>query len=164
MNLPPNPQLDKIRLLAMDIDGVLTDGGVYMFEDGTEFRRFNIKDGLGLKRVMKAGIQVLWLSAGECEAARHRGKNLGITEIYLGVADKAKLLVQRCQALGIKPNQVAYIGDDLTDLAVMGLVGAACAPADAAPEVRGAAMIVTEAPGGGGAVREICDRLLAVRN
>ena len=151
----------NIRLLAMDIDGVLTDGGVYILESGQEFRRFDIKDGLGIKQVMEKGIQVVWISAGVCKAARHRAQRLGITEVHLGVTDKASFLEQICQEKEISLDNVAYIGDDLTDLAVMQKVGMACAPADAVDGMKRVASYVTRAPAGQGAVREICDFLIA---
>jgi len=153
-------KLRNIRLLAMDIDGVLTDGGVYVFENGQEFRRFDIKDGLGLKQVMAKGIQIAWISAGVCKAAHHRAQRLGITEVHLGVKDKSSFLEQICQEKDISLGNVAYIGDDLTDLAVMQKVGMACAPADAVDGVKRVASYITRAPAGQGAVREICDLLL----
>lgn len=153
-------KLRNIRLLAMDIDGVLTDGGVYVFENGQELRRFNIKDGLGIKQVMQKGIQVVWISAGVCEAAHHRAQRLGIEEVYLGVADKASFLEQICREKDIPFGNVAYIGDDLTDLGVMQLVGMACAPMDAVEGIKKIAGYITQAKAGQGAVREICDLLL----
>lgn len=154
-------QLSRVRLLAMDVDGVLTDGGVYVLDDGKELRRFNIKDGLGLKQVMAQGIVVAWISSGTSEAVKHRAGRLGISEAHIGVEDKIALLRQLCLVRGIPLQQVAYIGDDLADAEPMRAVGLALAPADATDEIRRLAGYVTLADGGQGAVREICDLLLA---
>lgn len=154
----------RVRLLAMDSDGVLTDGGVYVFEDGQEFRRFDIKDGLGIKRVMAAGIPVAIISASVSTAVEHRVRKLGINEIHLGVRDKRAALVEICARLDVALDEVAYIGDDLPDLPILESVGWPCAPADAVPVVRAAARRVTLNPGGYGAVREICDWVLEAHN
>lgn len=152
--------LERIRLLALDVDGVLTDGGVYVLEDGTEFRRFDIKDGLGLKRVMEAGIEVAIISASNARPVLHRAERLGIRHVYLGVQDKLRTLERLCQDLGIKLEQVAYMGDDLPDLPVLRAVGLPCAPANAVAEIRELPLLLTSSGGGDGAVREICEILL----
>ena len=152
--------LEQIRLLAIDIDGVLTDGGVYVLDDGSEFRRFSIRDGLGLKRLIENGIRVAWLSNGNSQTALHRARHLGIDEVHLGVEDKATHLEGICESTGIPLIAVMFIGDDLTDLSAASRVGLFCAPRDAAEQVRNAADYVTEAKGGHGAVRELCDLLL----
>jgi 3-deoxy-D-manno-octulosonate 8-phosphate phosphatase (KDO 8-P phosphatase) len=152
--------LVQVRLLVLDSDGVLTDGGVYITDDGREFRRFDIKDGLGLKRVMAAGIHVAVISSSSTEAVRHRCARLGITEVYLGVSDKSEGLSALCARLDIPLDHVAYMGDDLADLAAMKAVGLPCAPADAVEAIRAVARLVTVRPGGHGAVRELCDVLV----
>ncbi len=153
-------RLRRVRLLAMDIDGTLTDGGVYVLEGGQEFRRFDIKDGLGLKQVLEAGIQVVWISSGACEAALHRARKLGIFDVFYGITDKGSFLEQVCFHKGLTIDRVAYIGDDLTDLEAMQKAGIAFAPSDAASQVKQAAACVTQARGGYGAVREVCDLIL----
>ena len=155
-------KLAEIKLLALDADGVLTDGGVYIFEDGRQFRRFDIKDGLGLKRVMKAGIHVAIISGSAVKAVAHRAQQLGIKEVHLGIQDKRKKLREICRRLDISITDAAYIGDDLTDLPVLRSVGMPCAPADAVQAVREQAVLVTESSGGHGAVREICEKLLQI--
>ena len=154
-------QLKQVRLFGLDVDGVLTDGGVYILENGQEFRRFNIKDGLGLKRVMAIGINVVWISSGTNPSIYHRAKQLGVRDVHLGVADKFVLLSELCNQKGTDLIQVAFMGDDLTDLDVMRHVGMACAPADAVENIRQVAAYVSDAPGGYGAVREVCDLLVA---
>jgi 3-deoxy-D-manno-octulosonate 8-phosphate phosphatase (KDO 8-P phosphatase) len=149
-------KVKRIRLLALDSDGVLTDGGVYIADDGYEFRRFDIKDGLGLKRVMQAGVKVAIISSASCEAVRVRADGLGIEHVYLGVQDKLTCLQQVCGHLGISMDQVAYMGDDLPDLEVFQVVGLSIAPADAVEEACQAVSYVTTASSGRGAVRELC--------
>jgi 3-deoxy-D-manno-octulosonate 8-phosphate phosphatase (KDO 8-P phosphatase) len=144
----------------MDVDGVLTDGGVYVLDDGREFRRFSIKDGLGLKQVMSAGIRVIWISASKCQSIHHRAHGLGIMDVHLGVKDKQALLEKMCHEMEIPLDRVAYIGDDMTDLDVLKHVGLPCSPADAVEVVKRQAVYVTQVPGGNGAVREICDLLV----
>ena len=152
--------LAEIKLLALDADGVLTDGGVYIFEDGRQFRRFDIKDGLGLKRVMDAGIHVAIISGSAVKAVAHRAQQLGIEDVHLGIQDKQKKLREICRRLGIHVNEVAFVGDDLTDLPVLRHVGLPCAPVDAVKAVKDQAVLITEADGGRGAVREVCEYLL----
>lgn len=152
--------IQNIRLLALDSDGVLTDGGVYVLEDGTEFRRFDIKDGLGLKRLLNSGIQVAIISASNANSIVHRAEHLGISHVFLGIEDKLETLRKLCTELGLSFEQVAYMGDDLTDLPVLGAVGFSCAPADAADEVRFSVLHVTCHAGGHSAVREICDLIV----
>jgi 3-deoxy-D-manno-octulosonate 8-phosphate phosphatase (KDO 8-P phosphatase) len=154
-------KLASIRLLAMDVDGVLTDGGVYVMDDGQQFRRFNIKDGMGIKRVMGAGIQVAWISANESNSVQERANGLGVKEVYLGITDKLTLLEEICQKMDIPLVEVAYIGDDLADLAILDRVGLAFAPLDAAEEIKRTAHYIIKKRGGEGAVREACDLLLS---
>ena len=153
-----------IRLLVLDVDGVLTDGGVYIDQTGNEMRRFDIKDGLGVKRVARCGIVVVFISASTAEMVRHRARTLGVERVHLGVDDKLRVLQQVCRKLGVRLSQVAYMGDDLTDLPALSAVGLPCAPANAVREVRAAASFISAAPGGNGAVREICDLLSARQN
>ncbi len=150
-------------MLALDVDGVLTDGGVYIADDGREFRRFDIKDGLGLKRVMQAGIEVAIISSGNCESVLHRARQLGIEEVHIGVADKLDVLKSICSKKQISLDEVCYIGDDLPDIPVMKEVGVACAPNNAILEILRTVDFVSQFPGGFGAVREICNFVLLTK-
>jgi len=152
---------DSIRLLALDVDGVLTDGGVYVLEDGTEFRRFDIKDGLGLKRVMEAGFEVAIISASFSRPVIHRAQTLGIKQVHLGIANKLQKLGEICKNLGIELSEVAYMGDDLADLPMLEEVGLFLAPSDAFNLIKNKAAYVTSALGGKGSVREVCELLLS---
>lgn len=156
----PHKDLRHIRLLAMDSDGVLTDGGVYIAADGQEFRRFDIKDGLGLKRVMQAGLHVAIISSASCQAVQVRANVLGIEHVFLGVKDKLTCLRQLCVRLDFAVEQVAYMGDDLPDIPILQAVGYSIAPADAVMVVRQMVCYVTSKQGGHGAVREVCDLIL----
>jgi 3-deoxy-D-manno-octulosonate 8-phosphate phosphatase (KDO 8-P phosphatase) len=154
-----NQKLKNIRLLALDSDGVLTDGGVYVADDGYSFRRFDIKDGAGLKIVMGLGIKVVVISSGKNLAVQHRCNQLGIDEVFTGVEHKLVCLYQVCDRYSIDLKQVCYMGDDLVDLPVLAVVGVSCAPADAVEEMKDRVSFVTSNSGGQGAVREVCGYL-----
>ena len=156
-------RLGRVRLLSLDVDGVLTDGGLYFLEDGVQARKFNVKDGVGIKRVMGAGVEVAIVSAGISPAVEHRGRVLGLRHVHTGVEDKLEALTAVCEAVGVGLDETAHVGDDLNDLPVLAAVGCPLAVADAIAEVRAAAAWVTEKGGGQGAVRDICDLLLAAR-
>ncbi len=157
------PRLQQIRLLALDVDGTLTDGGLYYTADGQELKKFNAKDGQGLKLLMAQGIQVAWITASSAVVTWHRARNLGIPYILLDVEDKLSALKELCYAIGITLDQVAYMGDDVNDLEVLQQVGLPLAPADAVLAVRNVADYITALKGGEGAVREVCDLILAAR-
>lgn len=153
-------RLCQVRLLAVDVDGVLTDGGVYIGDDGRELRRFDIKDGLGLKQAQTAGLILAIISSSPVEAIAYRAQRLGIEEVHLDITDKLQTLREICERYAVALEQVCYVGDDLVDLPVLQAVGLPCAPADAVIQVQQAARYVTLARGGYGAVREVCDLLV----
>lgn len=157
-------RLLQVKLLALDVDGVLTDGGLYYTESGEELKRFNIKDGQGIKLAMQSGIEVAIITAKSSLSTLHRAKDLGITHTYLGVEDKLSTLEKLCEKLTLSLPQVAYVGDDINDLAVMQAVGCPLTVADAVSVNQACALYVTKLPGGQGAVREICDILVHVQN
>jgi 3-deoxy-D-manno-octulosonate 8-phosphate phosphatase (KDO 8-P phosphatase) len=149
-----------VRLLILDVDGVLTDGRLYFDAKGEALKVFHVRDGHGLKMAQRAGIEVAMLSGRRSDAAYHRARELGITRFFEGLRDKLATLKEIKAALKIHPQEVAVVGDDLVDLPIMARAGLAVAVADAAPEVLSAAHWVTSNPGGRGAVREVCDLLL----
>ncbi len=153
----------SVKLLSLDVDGVLTDGGLYYADDGRQLRKFNVKDGLGMKRALEAGMEVAIVSAGTMPSIRHRGEILGIRHVFTAVADKLETVEALCGELGIGLAEVAHVGDDLPDLALMERIGCPLSVAGAVPEVLDVAAYVTERPGGEGAVREICDLVVASR-
>jgi 3-deoxy-D-manno-octulosonate 8-phosphate phosphatase (KDO 8-P phosphatase) len=149
-----------IRLLLLDVDGVLTDGRLYFDAKGEALKVFHVLDGHGIKMAQRAGIEVAFLSGRRSDAAYIRAKELGINRYFEGLRDKTAILEQLLAALNLTPREVAMVADDLVDLPVMARVGLAVAVADAVPEVAAAAHWVTGLPGGRGAVRQVCDLLL----
>jgi len=156
-------KLTEIRLLLLDVDGVLTDGNIYFDHQGEEIKAFNSKDGLGLHFLLEAGIQVGVITARKSKALQHRCDNLGIDLVFQGMRDKAAAMEQIQAQSGVLPNQMAYMGDDVLDLPMFARVGLAIAVADAHPYVLKQADMVTTAKGGKGAVREICDAILSAK-
>ncbi len=155
--------LSSIKLLLLDVDGVLTSGQVVYTDSGAEIKAFSVKDGLGLRMAMDNGIQV-GIVTGRCSGALlHRCRNLGIALVFDNVHDKAAKLKEITDQTGIATEHMAFVGDDLPDIPLMRRVGLAIAVADAAQEVIAAADMVTAAKGGRGAVRETCEKLLKAR-
>jgi 3-deoxy-D-manno-octulosonate 8-phosphate phosphatase (KDO 8-P phosphatase) len=150
----------KIRLLLLDVDGVLTDGAIIYDGQGQETKHFNAKDGLGLRLLMQAGIQVGIVSGRRSRALSQRCENLNIKLLFDGVQDKAAALDEIVRQTGIPADQTAFVGDDLTDLPVIRKVGLGVAVADAHELVKTAAHMVTRSGGGRGAVREVCEAIL----
>ena len=164
MNTSTFPEkLKKIQLLLLDVDGVLTDGSIIYSDEGRETKVFNVKDGFGLKLIMSAGIKVGLVTGRTSNALQRRCRELGIKYIYDGVQQKARLLDKIVAETGVGADNTAYIGDDLPDLPLMRRIGLAIAVADAHEMVRDYADWITAAPGGRGAVREVCDALLKAR-
>jgi 3-deoxy-D-manno-octulosonate 8-phosphate phosphatase (KDO 8-P phosphatase) len=151
----------NIKCLILDVDGVLTNGVIWLTEQGMEFKAFHVHDGVGIKRLQNAGVTVAVISGRSSGSVTHRMAELQIQHVYQGCTDKLAVFYQLINKLGIKPTEVAYIGDDLPDLPVMQQVGLSIAVANACAEVKAAAHWRTEKRGGDGAVREACDRLLA---
>ncbi len=156
-------RLGAVKLLSVDVDGVLTDGGLYFTEDGRQLRKFSVRDGVGMKRALEAGVELAIVSASAAPSIRHRGEILGVRHVFTGVEDKLAVISGLCRDLGIGLADVAHVGDDLNDLPLLEAVGCPLSVADAVPEVRQAALFVTEKGGGGGAVREICDLVVEAR-
>lgn len=152
--------LAQIKLLVLDVDGVLTDGRIIYTDSGEQIKQFSSRDGLGLRLLMDNGIQVGIITGRISGALTHRCRNLGIDLIFDGIFNKAEALNRMARKTGIDPNEMAFMGDDLIDLPAMARAGVAIAVADAADEVKARADIVTRAAGGHGAVREICDAIL----
>ncbi len=157
-------RLARVELLSLDVDGVLTDGGLYYTDDGHQFRKFNVKDGEGIKRAMQAGIQVTIITASKADVITKRAADLGVKHVFPGVDEKLSTLEGLCAELGIGLDRVAHIGDDLNDLPLLNAVGLALTVADAMPDVIERAAYVTDKPGGRGAVREIIDLMVAAKN
>jgi 3-deoxy-D-manno-octulosonate 8-phosphate phosphatase (KDO 8-P phosphatase) len=152
-----------IRLLVLDVDGVLTDGRLYFGPRGEALKVFHAHDGHGIVQLLRAGIQVAVISGRRSPMVSARCRELGVRHVHQGVADKLAVFGRLCRRLKLRPAECACIGDDLPDLPLMREVALSFAVADAQREVRRAAAVVTRLPGGRGAVREACDHLLRLQ-
>jgi 3-deoxy-D-manno-octulosonate 8-phosphate phosphatase (KDO 8-P phosphatase) len=155
MPRPATPQ--SIRLLVLDVDGVLTDGRLYYGPRGEQLKVFHVHDGFGIQAVQRAGVAIAVISGRNSPAVRRRCRDLGIREVHQGIADKARTFESLIKRLGIRAIECACIGDDTPDVPLMQRVGVAFAVANAHPDARAAAHRHTRLSGGGGAVREVCD-------
>lgn len=158
-----NKQLKKIRCLATDVDGVLTDGIIYMHSEGDWRRHFYIRDGIGLLEVQKNGIKTAFITSSLADDIKQRARNLKIDYFYDNAPDKGAAFEAFLKESQFKPDEVLYIGDDVIDLPIFKKCGISCAPKDAHHKVLKAANYVTKSSGGRGAVREVCDMLLLGR-
>lgn len=150
-----------VRLAVFDVDGVMTDGKLYLGPDGTETKSMHVRDGLGLKRLAEAGVEIAVISGRPSPPVAARLADLGISEVHLACDDKPGRMADLSAARGLTNTQIAVMGDDLPDLEIMNRAGLALAVADAVPEVRRAAHWVSALPGGHGAVREACELIIA---
>ena len=157
------PQLAALKLLVLDVDGVLTDGGLWFSADGQLQKRFDVRDGLGIKLLQHAGLTLAFLSGGQGGATEVRAKQLGIGHCLVGIKDKPRALAQLQTELGIGRQHTGFIGDDLNDLAVREQINLLITPADACTAVRRQADWVLSRNGGQGAVREAAEAILNSR-
>lgn len=160
MTTSPKRGQPKIRALFFDVDGVLTDGRVYLSDDGREFKVFNTKDGHGLKRAVQAGLQVAWISGRTSRPTELRARELGVRFCYQGVADKLKVYRALCRRWNVTAAETAAMGDDEPDVPLLEEAGFSACPADAAAPARKAADVVLKRAGGDGAVREFVEHIL----
>ena len=156
--------LQKIKLLALDVDGVLTDGSIYISPAGEVFKGFNAKDGMGISCALRSGLQIAVITGRQSPIVERRCEELGITLLQQGVKDKRLALQQMAQKLGLVREEIAYMGDDLNDIPAFKASGLNLVPADAAMEVLAVADIITKASGGRGAVREAITMILAAQD
>jgi len=150
-----------VRLAVFDVDGVMTDGRIAYTADGDEIKTFHTRDGLGIKALLVNGIDVAIITARQSGIVDRRARELGVSHLMQGREDKASALSELLNQVGLTPEQCAYTGDDLVDWPAMRQCGLRCAPADATPWIRERAHFVTTRPGGHGAVREVCETILA---
>ena len=153
----------KVRMVIMDVDGVLTDAGMYYSESGEELKKFNTRDGHGITLLHSAGIKTAFVTRERTPIVTRRAAKLGVTEVHQGTLDKLPVVKGILEKHGISPAEACYIADDVGDLEPMGCVGFAAAVADALPEIKKVAHYVTRKKGGEGAVREVCDLILSSR-
>lgn len=159
-----NQKAVKIKLLILDVDGVMTDGTIWIDDRAREQKGFNVKDGLGMRCLMKNGIDVAVITSRQSEVVARRAGELGLREVHQAVSDKRFTFYQILEKRGLTGDQVCYMGDDLPDLPLLKEVGLSVAVADAAREVRDQADFVTENRGGQGAVREVCELILKAQD
>jgi len=152
--------LERVRLVVTDVDGVLTNGAIVIHHDGTESKVFNVKDGSGIKYLMRNGVQTAIISARECAPVEQRARELGIPHCVTGALDKLPAYQDLLAKTGLADADVCYIGDDLPDIPPMRRAGFAVAVADAVDEVKAVAAHVTRATGGHGALRELAEMIL----
>lgn len=156
----PLQRAHKIKLVIMDVDGVLTDGSIIYTSSGEEVKVFFVRDGMGITRLHAAGIKTAVISSRPSEAVQKRCEELGIQDVYLNIKDKRTAFETLLSQYGLKPEQAAFMGDDLVDLPVMKMAGLAACPADAVYEVASISHFISQYPGGKGAVRELAEFIL----
>jgi len=156
-------RLANIKLLLLDVDGVLTDAGIIYTDSGEQIKKFNAKDGLGIKLLMEAGVKVGIITALSSKALEHRCQKLGISLLFAGIENKSKVLKSIISQTGINPENMVFVGDDLIDLPVMKQVGVSFCVADACDDVKRYCDIITNLKGGHGAVREVCESILKAK-
>jgi len=160
---PSHSLLGTIRLFATDVDGVLTDAGMYYSETGDEWKKFNTRDGMGIKLLQKAGVITAIVTQERTKLVARRAEKLAIPELHQGVMDKLSLIRDMAQRYGLSLREVAYIGDDVNDLEALQAVGFSAAPADGMAPVLATVDYVCKKKGGEGAVREIAEMILAAQ-
>lgn len=156
-------RLNAITTFIFDMDGVLTDGSLYAVENGELVRRFNIKDGYALKTALDAGFRVALVTGGKSEAARKRFFDLGIRDLYMGIANKAEVVSDYLLENGIAAEEVVYMGDDMPDYEAMKMAGIPSCPSNAIREIKAISLYISPLRGGEGCVRDIIEKVLKVQ-
>lgn len=156
-------RLKLIRLVAFDVDGVLTDGGLYYSDSGEEFKRFNSLDGQGMKMLKASGVEIAIITGRSSRCVEARAKNLGVEHVYQGVENKLEAMVDVLDKLKLTRDTAAYMGDDVVDLTVMRHVGLSISVPESPQLVREHASYITQRSGGQGAVREVCELIMSVQ-
>ena len=162
-NMSLAQRMQAVRLVAFDVDGVLTDGGLYLTDSGEEFKRFNSLDGHGLKMLKASGVEIAIITGRTSRCVELRAKNLGITRLYQGVEDKWAAMQALLAELNIAPTDAAFMGDDVVDLPVMRRVGFSITVPNSPQIVRDHAHYLTQREGGHGAVRETCELIMSAQ-
>ncbi|MBU0730053.1 MAG: HAD-IIIA family hydrolase [Proteobacteria bacterium] len=158
------PRAKQIKLLLLDVDGVLTDGTITYTHGGDEIKSFHTRDGLGLRLLQEAGVEVGIITARTSEAVTRRARDLSLKYVFQGSRNKIEAYDTIISELKVKPEEIAYMGDDWLDLPILTRVGFAITVADGAAEVRNVAHFITSSPGGKGAVREVCDLIIEAKD
>jgi 3-deoxy-D-manno-octulosonate 8-phosphate phosphatase (KDO 8-P phosphatase) len=156
-------KIKEIKILILDVDGVLTDGRIFIDDSGNELKGFNVRDGHGIKLVIRGGIEVIFLTGRKSRVVEHRARDLGVEEVYQKALNKKEVLDQILKEKKVSAVTVAYIGDDIVDIPVLKKAGFSVAVADAHEDVKKIVDYITRMKGGEGAVREICEIILKVQ-
>ncbi len=153
-----------VTTFILDVDGVLTDGSVLVFESGEQVRQMNTKDGYAIGLAMRQGYRIAVISGGAGTGVRQRLAKLGVTDIFMEISDKRKKLEEYLQTHALQREQILYMGDDIPDFSVFDKVGIFCAPADAVPDILLAAHYISTLPGGRGCVRDVIEKVLRLND
>jgi 3-deoxy-D-manno-octulosonate 8-phosphate phosphatase (KDO 8-P phosphatase) len=156
-------KMRRIRILILDVDGVLTDGGIFIDDEGRETKRFDVRDGHGLKMLMRCDVEIILLTGRTSKAVEHRALDLGIKEVYQGVWNKLEVFEDISRKKNVGWEEIAFVGDDVVDVPVLKRAGFSASVADAAEDVKRVVDYIAEQPGGKGAVREICEIILKAK-
>ena len=161
--LAPGPALARIRLLCCDVDGVLTDGGLYYDSNGNALMRFHVLDGMGLKRVQSAGVLTCFVSQSATPIISARAKAIGVDQCFIGIENKKQVVCEFAASAGIDLRDICHIADDMNDIGLLEIVGVTVTVPGAVPDVMRICQYVTRAQGGRGAVRELCEAIITSR-
>jgi 3-deoxy-D-manno-octulosonate 8-phosphate phosphatase (KDO 8-P phosphatase) len=162
--LRPSDDLARVRLLSCDVDGVLTDGGLYYDKDGYAMARFHVLDGMGMKRLQAAGIRVCIVSQSRSQAIEARARALKVDQCFMGIDDKLEVVAEYARSVGISLSEICHIADDINDLGLLRAAGVSVTVPGGVPEVQAVCGYVTRAEGGHGAVRELCEAIIDSMN
>jgi 3-deoxy-D-manno-octulosonate 8-phosphate phosphatase (KDO 8-P phosphatase) len=157
-------KIKNVRLLILDVDGVMTDGKIIIDNLGNEVKHFHVRDGHGIKMLMRYGIDVVLLTGRRSAVVEHRAKELGIREVHQGIHDKLSIFEEILRSKSLRYENIAFIGDDIVDVSVLKRAGFSVAVADAAEHVKKYVDHITKNAGGSGAVREVCEMILQAQN
>ena len=155
--------IKKIKLLCLDVDGVMTDGGIYYSNDGNIIRKYNIQDGYGIKRIIKFGLNIAVITMSNEKNIKIRMKSLGIKNYFLNISSKLIVVRMLSKKMNIKMSEIAFLGDDLNDMEVMKKVGLPISVSNAVREIKKLTLFTTTLPGGSGAIRQVCDLIIKIK-
>ena len=160
----PDKRFGRIKILILDVDGVMTDGRIILNDHGEETKSFDVKDGYGIRMLLDAGVHIAIITGRQSRVVEHRARDLGIKLVYQGVKDKKAACIKVLEETRLTSDQACCIGDDLPDIPLLRYIGMPVAVADAVKEVRETAQYITEKNGGNGAVREVCELILRAQD
>lgn len=155
--------IKKIKLLCLDVDGVMTDGGIYYSNDGNIIRKYNIQDGYGIKKIIKFGLNIAVVTMSNEKNIKIRMKSLGIKNYFLNISSKLIVVSMLSKKMNIKMSEIAFLGDDLNDMEVMKKVGLPISVSNAVREIKKITSFSTTLPGGSGAIRQVCDLIIKIK-